>query len=487
MKVLDEVSEIFPSLRRAQMCFHVSHGTLLDIILDFCRITAASQRAAVKDILGRLNIGSSTWVKIRLELRSTTIDVSSTSLDELARFDFRDTPENCLAKVQAILHGTHHIARVNDVFTQMIGLVEYCQRLGVKRKVFFSPLSNYNEHFYQNGIMFQLLFDNKKRDVVGAGGRYDSLVAELRPRIGIEQHTATAHAVGFNLAWDSIVNSTLRYLKESGGNSAFLKKGEEQDTKAGWVTRRCDVLIGSIEPTVLDSTGLNLASRLWANDISAELAADVQTQEELVTRYREEKHSWIVTVKHEDIASNKPDLRVKSVDTNTDHDVRSPDLVNFLRAEIRERDQREGTEKAKMLNRQSSQHTPADALGSLSSSSRDVQVLLANHKSKKGNKWRIVEQAQQKVPELLRSYADGPIACVETRDEILEMIRETRLSDAESWKKVAQQVNLNERAYVQEIEEMLKGYKAQYAADGQRNCFVYNFRSGLIILYDLCL
>jgi translation initiation factor 2-alpha kinase 4 len=489
IKVLDEVTDIFPSLRRAQMCFHISHGSLLDIILDFCRINAA-QRSAVKEVLGRLNVGGTTWAKIRLELRSATIGISTTSLEELSRFDFRETPEICLTKVQAILHGSHHIARVNDVFTRMIGLVEYCQRLGVKRRIFFSPLSNYNEHFYQNGIMFQLLFDNKKRDVVAGGGRYDSLVAEFRPRIlGVEQPSAITHAVGFNLAWDLIVSSMLRYLKDSTGGSAFLKKGEEQDTKSSWTTRRCDVLIGSIEPSVLRSTGLSLVAKLWAHDISAELAADVQTTEELITRYREEKHSWIVTVKHEDIASNKPDLRVKSIDTNTDHDVRSPDLVNFLRAEIRERDQREGTDRAKMLNRQSSHHTPADAFGS-SSTSRDVQVLLANHKSKKGNKWRIVEQAQQKVPDLLRSYAEGPIACVETRDEIVEMIRETRLSDADSWRRVVQapEVNLNERAYVQEIWEMLKAYKMQHAdANGQRNCFVYNFRSGLLIVYDLCL
>ena len=494
IKVLDEVINAFPSLRRAQMCFHISHWNLLDIILDFCRI-AAALRPQVKEVLGRLNINNFTWTKIRLELRSTAIGVSSTSLDELARFDFRDTPENCTRRIQSIFAKSEYLPQVQDILAQMIGLGQYCQRLGVKHRVYFSPLSNFNEKFYKNSIMFQCLFDTKKRDVLAAGGRYDSLVAEHAPRTTGTDALPHAHAVGFNLAWDTIVSSMMRYQRESGG-SAFLKKGEEVDSQGIWATRRCDVLIASFEPSVLRSTGLTLVSKLWAHDISAEISVDVRSPEDLLIHYREDKHSWIITIKHEDIASDKPDLKVKSLEKRTDYDVRSSDIVNFLRAELRERDQREGSERSKLLHRQLSQHASSDLFSSTTSSSdrrTDVQVLLANHKSKKGNKWRVVEQAQQKAQDLLRSYADGPIACIETRDEVIEMIRETRLSDAESWKRVREAVNLSERTYIQEILELLQGFKAQYADAGGgagsagRNCFVFNFRTGLMILYDLCL
>jgi len=488
MKVMDEVLESFPSLRRAPMCYHVSHAKLLDIILDFCRISL-TQRPAVTQVLGRLNIHQQTWAKTRLELRSASIAVSSTSLDELARFDFRETPENCLPKLLSIFEGSQYIPQVQKIFTQIVGLAEYCHRLGVKRKIYLSPLSNFNESFYRDGIMFQCIFDTKKRDVLAAGGRYDSLIEEYRPRTVDNETTLIAHGVGINIGFDTIVSSMVRHLKDSGG-SAFLKKSEESEHPSAWLTRRCDVLIASFEPSVLRSTGLNLISKLWASDISAELAVDVRSPEQLLTQYREDKHSWIITIRHEDIASDKPDLKVKSVDKKVDFDVRSSDLVNFLRAEIRERDQREGTnERSKMLHRQASQ--PADSTVTLPSDRRtDVQVLLANHKSKKGNKWRIIEQAQHKAQELLRTYADGPIACVETRDEIVDMIRQTRLSDPEGWRRVAQDVNLSERQYVQEVWDLLKEFKLQYAdsTTGQgRNCFLFNFRTGLMTLYDLLL
>lgn len=88
IKVLDEIIDEFPSLKSAQMCFHINHSDLLDMILSFCRISK-DRRPRVKEILSKLNIGPWTMQKIRNELRSPGIRVPSTSLDELARFDFR--------------------------------------------------------------------------------------------------------------------------------------------------------------------------------------------------------------------------------------------------------------------------------------------------------------------------------------------------------------------------------------------------------------
>jgi eukaryotic translation initiation factor 2-alpha kinase 4 len=90
MKVLDEIVDSFPSIKTAQMCFHINHSDLLELIMEYCRI-AVPQRPAVKEILSKLNIGQWTWLKIRNELRAPSLGVSSTSLDDLARFDFRGT------------------------------------------------------------------------------------------------------------------------------------------------------------------------------------------------------------------------------------------------------------------------------------------------------------------------------------------------------------------------------------------------------------
>jgi eukaryotic translation initiation factor 2-alpha kinase 4 len=86
IKVLDEIIGAFPSL--TQMCFHISHSDLLQLIFDFCNVERGARRAAA-EILSKLNIYSWTWQKIRAELRS--IGMSVTSIDDLQRFDFRGT------------------------------------------------------------------------------------------------------------------------------------------------------------------------------------------------------------------------------------------------------------------------------------------------------------------------------------------------------------------------------------------------------------
>ena len=88
MAVINEIVDAFPSLKSTEMCFHISHSDLLDMIMDFCRIEE-TQRATVKEVVSKLNIGQWTWQKIRHELRSPSLGIPSTSLDDLARFDFR--------------------------------------------------------------------------------------------------------------------------------------------------------------------------------------------------------------------------------------------------------------------------------------------------------------------------------------------------------------------------------------------------------------
>lgn len=88
LKVLDEIIYAFPSLSAGQMCFHIGHSDLLQLIFEHCSIEPACRRAAA-DVLSRLNIHNHKWQKVRLELRSPTVGLSATSVDELQRFDFR--------------------------------------------------------------------------------------------------------------------------------------------------------------------------------------------------------------------------------------------------------------------------------------------------------------------------------------------------------------------------------------------------------------
>jgi eukaryotic translation initiation factor 2-alpha kinase 4 len=147
-----------------------------------------------------------------------------------------DTPSKAFQKLKALFEGTDAFERASSAIAHLNEVVEYLKRLEVHSKVFVNPLSSLKEKFYKGGILFSCLYDTKRKDVFAAGGRYDSLVREHRPRIG--SHMEDRHAVGFSLAWEKLSTSMARYRKSS--SKTFLKKAEE-DVTGIWTTRRvCD-------------------------------------------------------------------------------------------------------------------------------------------------------------------------------------------------------------------------------------------------------
>jgi translation initiation factor 2-alpha kinase 4 len=476
IKVLDEVVDEFPAFTKTQMCFHLNHSDLLELILEYCRVTVP-QRLALKEILSKLNIDTWTWQKVRTELRSTTLGVSATSLDDMARFDFRDTPDKAFAKIRTIFEGTEYLDRTRATFNHLQSVIGYLKQFGVHRKVYICPLSTLNEKFYSGGVLFQCLYDTKRRHVLAAGGRYDRLIEEHKPKI--QGQFTGCHAVGMNLGWDRLVSSMTRYHTNLSKQSTFLKKSHtnEEENAGVWAIRRCDVLVSAFDSTILRTTGVKVLADLWAHDISAELAVDIRSPEELLTHYREDKHCWIIIIKHE------RDLKVKNIATRTDSDIKSENLISHLRSEIRERDHREGVaERNRIVERQ--------PISSTEERRQNVQVLISQHRTKKSNKWNMVEAAQSRAQELLSDYSAGPVAAVETRDEVIDLIRGVHLSDAEGWRRVVQSVPLADRQYIQQIHGLLEKFKGKWEEEGEGKCrvaFIYNFRTGHVVLYDLAL
>ncbi|KAI9818457.1 MAG: hypothetical protein M1827_000516 [Pycnora praestabilis] len=480
IKVLDEIVDCFPSLDSAQMCIHLNHSDILKLIMDFCRISEP-QRPAVIEALSKLNIGQWTWQKIRNELRMPSLGVSVTSLEDLERFNFRESPEKAFVKLKSILGGSEFLERTTSIFAHINAVLTYLKRFKIHQKIFCSPLSSFNDKFYQGGLLFQCLYDTKKKDVFAAGGRYDQLIQDHRPRM--PEHPGDCHAVGFNLGWEKLVVSMSRLQKQAA--KAFLRLAEEE-LRGHWAPKRCDVLVASLDPGVLRFAGTSLVQDLWAKDISAELAVDANSTDELMSYYRDDKHSWIIIMRQESGNAGERSLKVKSTVRKEDTEVRQSELMSWLRSEIRERDQREGTyERAKSdrtkLSRQTSNQDTNPAGGD-----RDnhVRVLISNHRGKKTSRLQIVETAQSRTRELVQTFLDGPIAAIETRDEILDAIRDTRLSEPDSWKEIIQRAPLSERKYLSQVHELL--LKMANEVEGTtRNAFIYNFRTGACIYYDL--
>ena len=135
--------------------------------------------------------------------------------------------------------------------------------------------------------------------------------------------------------------------------------------------------------------GVQLTQDLWSNNISAELAVDASSLEELLTKYKEHNHSWIVIAKQD---SKERGFKVRCLVPKEELDIRGSELIPWLRSEIRARNQREGAPENPRFARlpsQSEVNTPAN------DRSNDVRILVSQHRSKKTNRRNIVEQGKR--------------------------------------------------------------------------------------------
>ena len=378
LKVIDEILDTFPSLASVQMCYHINHAQLLDAILHFCNVEP-SKWLAVKETVSKLHTGEWTWAKVRHELRGPSIAVAATSLDELERFDFRDTLEKAIMRIRSIIKDT---ADLESAFAHMHSVITYLVRFNVKRKVYLNPLSSYNENFYRGNLLFQCLYDQRKRSVLAAGGRYDQLIRDHQLITSKKNHV---YAVGFQLAWTGLCADMVSYLKR--GTKSKAKRKSQPLTSLAWSKRQCDVVIDSFDRHLLDSVGVDLLHELWSNGISAELAEDDHgiNAENTFTKSKDgkEDHSWVVLIKSED------SMKVKTSSRKDEVEVRLSDLTGHLRSEIRERDRLEGrTPRTSMLHQSSQQ----DVNGPETDREVDIKVLTSQNKGKKVNRKTIVEE-----------------------------------------------------------------------------------------------
>ncbi|OTB05744.1 hypothetical protein M426DRAFT_319421 [Hypoxylon sp. CI-4A] len=477
IKVLDEIIDSFPST--SPMCFHLGHSDLLQLIFDFCNVDLGARRLAAES-LSKLNIHSYTFQKIRAELRSPMIGISATSIEDLKRFDFRDTPAKAFAKLKAIFEGSRMYEKLQPTLAHLKDVVEYTKRLGVHAKIYINTLSSIKENFFSGGMLFQCLYDKKFKDVFAAGGRYDSLIKAHRPKIG-----EGPHAVGFSLAWEKLAR-----LPKAGGKT-FLKKPEEE-VSGIFNTKRCDVLVASFDAHTLRTAGIEILSMLWSHDISAELARDSRSPEELTSRNRDETYSWIVIIKQDNV------LKIRTMDRKDvpDAEISTSQLLPWLRMALRERGASKQSEASSSATPISQSNAPT------ANPNQEVRVLVAGTRSKKFNRLVVIEQAQANAANLLQTFLSGPIAAVETSDVVLDLIQDTALSEAETWRRAEQSVDKNERRYFREIHDMLLAWRSDWeeknnnsnnnkeaaaatAAAASRHAFVYNFRTTKCICYDL--
>lgn len=461
LKVTDEIFCEMPTFSSgANVCFHLNHSLILDVILDHCRVPLP-QQATVKETISRLGFLQCTWPKIRTDLRK--FGLPDTTLEDLEQFDFRDVPKKAFDRLRQLFDSSSSRSKykLEQGIRSLSEILSTASQFNMQRRIYIVPLGSVNAKFYEDGMLFQCVLERKSNKVViAAGGRYDSLIQAHHA-----MHTSVAchGAVGVAIGLDPITAYMSKNSEESQGKSTYLKASKKPLSFA----KRCDVLVESSGSEGSTSTAIKILESIWASNISAELAIGVQTSEPGAS-----SHLLIVEVRHE--ASTT--VRVTNTSTGEEDDIPSATLLSHLRQTLRDF---ESTKlKQPTFVRQTS-HAESGCKG-------NVQVLMAQHRSKKSNKFHIVAEAQQRWSEMVDSWKCVPILAVETRDDVMELFRETRLGDTESWRKVVQRVSLNERQYVQQVQDILNSWRKGWLDnDGAREACVFNFRTGQCIYYDL--
>lgn len=465
IKALDEIIDAFPNLASAHMCYHVNHSHLLNLILSFCDIHQ-QKWSAVKETISKLNTGDWMWAKVRHELRTPPISIPGTCLDELELFDFRDSLEKGISRLHSLMPNT---AGLETIFDQLQTLVAHLTHFGVKRKVYFSPLSSYNEKFYSANILFQCLHDQKKRSVFAAGGRYDQLIRDHQP---ILTRKNRVHAVGFQFTWSGLSMGMRTYLKAQARTKA-KRKVRELD-KSAWTNRRCEVLVDSFDQVLLASIGIEILRELWANDISAEIVEkDYGTSNAYIsTDENRDSHGWVVLIRSEDT------IKVKNIGGREETEVRLADLANHLRNEMRERDRGESRMSVvkSQLPRQSSYE---EHNASATDHEPEIKVVTSQVKSKKINRKTLVEEARSRAQEWRTASREYPIIAVEVKEHTFVALEKTSIHDPDSWKRLVHEAPPWERQYLPVIQSTLE------SVQGSSAVFIYNFRTKQIMLYHL--
>nr|OQO18636.1 hypothetical protein B0A51_14368 [Rachicladosporium sp. CCFEE 5018] len=466
LKVLDEITSQLPTITtNGTVSLQINHANVLDAIMEHSKVPTA-QYLPVKQCLSKLGYQAFTWDKIRSELRSPPLGLSMAVVEDLQQFDFRVGPEKASGRLLELTSQSSD--RITDEISsglkQLEAVVQYARHMGVKTTIYIAPLASYNAKYYDNGILVQLVHDRKSgRDVIAAGGRYDSLI---RAHCTAASHRSPQGAVGISIGLDRLVANIARNSK-SENSAAFVKsRGRAQP-----LAKRCTAILVASGSEAVRIAALKILSTIWASDISAELADDS------ISNLDEDQCSYVITLRHE--ASNTVRFRSTSDDAE-ELDIPTHSLISHIQQDLRDR---EGAKSRILpsLPRQASHQDPERKTG-------NVHVLLAQHRSKKSNKYNIVNAAEQRWAEKLDSWKEAPILAVETRDDVLDLIRDTRLSDAESWRKAVQAVTLNERQYLQQVQETLASWRKKWSEDedgASREACVFNFRSGACVYYDL--
>ncbi|KAF3908739.1 hypothetical protein AA313_de0206058 [Arthrobotrys entomopaga] len=512
IKVVDEIIDSFAFFKNAKMGFNINHSDVLRLILDFCGIEQAERKALLKE-LSKLWTTDQKWDSIIRDLRTAKVNISAASIAELRRFDWREQDfDKGYKRLKGITSSCKTFALCSKAFEHLRTLFDYLKKFGVKRKSYFTPLSIYNDQYYQGGIAFSCSSDGvSNRQVLASGGRYDDLIRSSRP-ISTPEDIGKIHAVGFKLSFDSLSRAILKHHSRSLGNKAKKRRIQGIEDDSAMSTRRCDVIINASSTEDLKTHGVRIASSLWASNIRAELDDDISMG--TAKSYTDQQYGWQIIIKS-NIATQQI-VKVRNLKTGEETDQLITSLINHILAEVGDMTKKEASEAALKGRRLSSTQDLLPSMrhkGGVTASAGvagyghghihnyiddgDTFVIWPSEKkgAKKPNRPAVMENARRKISDFLGGKLGVPVIVIDVPGDVLEAIRLSQLQGADGWKKVMQTASSGQdKQYLQDIQAQIarltqKGFKktsstVSSALSGSC-CYIYSYRNDSCIFYYL--
>lgn len=154
-------------------------------------------------------------------------------------------PEAAFSKLEALLEDdVGLVGRLAQPVSHIQEVLKYLELLGVKSKILVAPLGCAKEKICRGGLTFSYQIEDT-RELLAAGGRYDSLLSKFAQQDSAEPKLT--HAVGFGLAWDVLTEKMISYYVDSLKRQKGRKNPAPEDDVPGiWRAKRV-----SHQPTFL--------------------------------------------------------------------------------------------------------------------------------------------------------------------------------------------------------------------------------------------
>ncbi|ORZ07124.1 kinase-like domain-containing protein [Absidia repens] len=211
LKVVEEILEELPPYKKGGFHFMINNASITDLILDNCRVPTDVRKGVLVTLSSLARGTSFSTVRNVLKLK---FHLQRSVLDELSLFNIQGDLESVSKKIENLLIGNHK-SRFREWVNDLRVLVSVSKSIGIHHKLVFHPLLVYNNHFYTDGLVFEAITDtgeNKKKDVLAVGGRYDILIQHFaHPNASANRKL---RAVGVNIAVQKLIRHLDVYQSE---------------------------------------------------------------------------------------------------------------------------------------------------------------------------------------------------------------------------------------------------------------------------------